>query len=453
MNEHLLDRELRDLFAAGPHAAPADMVNDSIATARLERQRRPRFARLDPRSWPPTRRSMADPSLRRSARFALVAVTVLVLAAAVIVIGSRLLDDRPVPAELVRAGRLESLITGPRATLLPDGRVLIWGQGPETIFDPLTGEISPANLGPFANPAVTALPDGRMFVVGPVGSNQGGPDAVGTFDPSTGRTTFIAELAPLFAEANTMLDDGRLLSTGGAVVSSGFELQSIVRLFDPVSGTITALDPLLQPRSMHSAIALEGGRVLIVGGGGIQGAVTDVEVYDVTRGASTSVGSIAPAREITAGPPIALADGRILIPVGFVDIEPCGETFLGRQATWIFDPRSDRLTPGPTLPHPVEQAVALQDGRFVIFGVRSFIAGGCESGARPELRPWLGVTDPATGVTLQTLDGMTGLRTLAIEVDVNYGAGVLLPDGRVALIADDFENNTNNAIDNLTVGR
>jgi hypothetical protein len=453
VNEQILDRELRDVYGQGPQTAPGGTVDRALLVARGVQQRRPRFARLDPRAWPPQRRSFADPQLRRSTRLVLVAGAALLLAAVVVIVGAQLLQQQPVRIELTRGGVLESRIDGPRAVALPDGRVLVYGQGPETIFDPATGSFGSASLGPIVDPEAFVHPSGRVLLVGSTDFDGVGPRTIGFFDPKTSATTVIAEVPDaLFAEALAVLDDGRLLMTGGAFdAGQGLAAQATVRVFDPATGASTELAPLAQPRNRHSMVVLEDDRILIVGGFGLADEALEVEIYDLGTGRSDTIGLISPVRALTAGSAIELADGRVLVPGGLLDRQFCGDSVLGAQATWIFDPASDALTPGPHLPHPVEQAVALRDGRFMVFGIHTAAPQGCASEER-SLQPWIGVVDPDTGLTLETLDPTTGIETLAIQVDVNYGAAVGLPDGRVALIGDDFLTYTNNAIDILSFG-
>jgi hypothetical protein len=60
--------------------------------------------------------------------------------------------------------------------------------------------------------------------------------------------------------------------------------------------------------------------------------------------------------------------------------------------------------------------------------------GGCGGNGGNVTDDWLGIYDPATGVTLTSLDPFTGVATLAANPDKPYFAATRLPDGRVALI-------------------
>src|SRR5438128_10427199 len=68
--------------------------------------------------------------------------------------------------------------------------------------------------------------------------------------------------APRSGAATVLLQDGRLLITGGA---SGAGILSSVEVFDP-SGNFSAAPPMNYARSKHTAIVLQDGRVLVAGG-------------------------------------------------------------------------------------------------------------------------------------------------------------------------------------------
>ena len=64
---------------------------------------------------------------------------------------------------------------------------------------------------------------------------------------------------------------------------------------------------------------------------------------------------------------VALADGRILVAGGTPSVE--GDAVV-LQSTEIYDPKSDRWTPGPDLLEPRQnaQGVLLEDGSVLILG-------------------------------------------------------------------------------------
>lgn len=461
MNEQALDLGLRALFALGPDAAPVAMVDRALAEASAIPQRRPRFPGLDPRAWPPRPRTLSDPAVRRSARLVLVLAISLLLVAGVVAAGARLLEARPPRVTLERAGTLQFTLLEPRALALQDGRILVHGQGTESIFDPSTGKSANVSFGPFDGPTAMALPDGRVLLLGSVDRPPASTRrlVVGILDAATGEVTIAGELPTYtFDPGLVVLADGRLLVSGGLDAADPASYFASVWAFDPVTGMTTMLAPLSQPRLDHSMVALDDGRVLIAGGAGpgaaaSAGDVLEVVIYDPATGESSVVGTINPGRSLTAGPAVRLGDGRVLIPGGAIPDPPCGVYRNYRQATFIFDPDDDKLVAGPELPHFVGNAVALDDGRVIVFGNRLVDPEGCRGGIDPYPDPWLGVVDPSHGVVYESTDPLTGAGTLALKIERPYEAGVRLPDGRVALIASESEDPGPNAVDILTIGR
>ena len=443
--------ESRLATALGRYADLAPVQLDAAALAREVASRRPAHSR-----------SSAHPEGRRVARLIVALVVVLLLATAVVVVGSRLLEQRPVPPSLVPAGSLKSTVHNPSAHALGDGRVLIIGSSGDQViaafFDPRTGEsreFAVTNFATGVGPALP-LPDGRIIVSGIVDSSASDPPTIGILDPATGAVALAGKmLANRFSEAQVVLADGRVLISGGLdVTGSTSAILASVEVFDPDTATFSPLAPLLQPRMRHSMLALGDGRVLVVGGSGVAGSdVLEVEVYDPVTGRSTIVGTIGPGRGLTAGPPVLLSDGRVLIPGGAIAGGGCGGVEGARQAMYVFDPTTNKVVPRRPLLHFVEGAVATIDRRVVVFGLSTAVPGGCDSGGEPLLYPWLGVYDPETGTTVETADPTTGIETLHVRIDHQYVAGATLPDGRIALIADDFNRPVDNPIDLFTLGR
>jgi hypothetical protein len=469
MNEHVLDRELRDLFAAGPQRAPATVVDAAIDRAVGTTQRRAGFIRLDRRAWPPMRRSASDPAIGRTMRLVALAALIALLGA-VIAIGARLLDSPPT-LTIAAGGTLDSVVVAPRAMLWPDGRVLVIGQGGTAVlYDPATGVATRQSFGPdFPDPSVDVLPDGRVLLQQ---RNDHGEATipVAWFDVATGQTTSAGSFeAPWWGMSILVLRDGRIVISGGVEADRGSIYHAEVAVFDPATGSTTSLAPLPNERCCHMALELEDGRILFVGPSyWADGEVTEtVEVYDLQSQTSKDAGGVGPVRGPWQMPPVELADGRVLIPgAGTVDF-PCGTpapTSEGpafpsgphtafRQPTFIFDPATDSVIDGPVLPHFYGAAniVPLEDGRSLVFGSYLAAPAGCASEDNAFSQPWLGVIDPGRNVVFESYDPMTGGRTLDVTPSREYGAGILLPDGRVMLIGEDNINRPENAIDIVTI--
>lgn len=160
------------------------------------------------------------------------------------------------------------------AALLPDGRVLITGGDTEDtmnlggthaeIYDPATGTFSPTGsmLEPRRSHTATSLDDGRVLIVGSDMTRS-----AEVFDPGSGTFLPVGSTTGYhgFGATATKLLDGRVLIVGGRDLN--FDPTAIVELFDPASDTFTALTPLRESRSQHTAVlAGDDGTVLICGG-------------------------------------------------------------------------------------------------------------------------------------------------------------------------------------------
>jgi hypothetical protein len=134
----------------------------------------------------------------------------------------------PIVAMWRSVGDMTSVRQKHAATLLLDGRVLITGGAPDghwhplrtaEIFDPHTNKftaVADMELPRFKLPGATAsLKNGEVLVAG-------GAAEVEIFDSATGRFSRAGSVAePHFFAAATLLDDGRVLITGGYGLPNG----------------------------------------------------------------------------------------------------------------------------------------------------------------------------------------------------------------------------------------
>ena len=91
-----------------------------------------------------------------------------------------------------------------------------------------------------------------------------------------------------FAATATLLTDGTVLVVGGmgskpdvAGRTTSYSLDS-AELYDPSTGTWTTTASIATARADSTATLLADGRVLVVGGGVLEGAVTSPELGAVT---------------------------------------------------------------------------------------------------------------------------------------------------------------------------
>ncbi len=216
----------------------------------------------------------------------------------VLVAGGVISNNRVLPlAELydprtgswTATGRMRGAFAPDTATLLLDGTVLAVGRMDDgrglasaELYDPRTGTwtVTGSLSGPQAGRA-TLLPDGKVLVAGGdsevlvVQPNIGGPapDALTlasaeVYDPGTRSWTVIGSMTEARAGYTaTLLLDGTVLVAGGhRNDSDGTTLLSSAELYDPTTGSWKLTAGMLAVREGHTATLLPNGTVLVTGG-------------------------------------------------------------------------------------------------------------------------------------------------------------------------------------------
>lgn len=338
---------------------------------------------------------------------------------------------RPVPAADLRlVTPTPTGLAGASVTLVPDGRILVYGGGYGTIWNPVARKWEPVASDPVRySHTATLTADGRVLLLGGVavedarygqqaalssnttwvvGANrwESGP---GLLEPRVGHTATALPgnlvlvvggsvsmdhgkpVLPMLASAElvgdrstrragslhdaraghsaSLLADGRVLVAGG-IGSDGEPLRS-VELFDPATGAWTSGPPLAWPRSAHAATVLADGSVLVSGGldaGGRPLRSTELWLPGAARWVDG--GDLAQARarhEATR-----LADGSVLVSGG-----------LGAQERPVLAlERRDAASGRWQLAgHAFRQlrehhAIALANGTVLLFGTDSYSADG-----------------------------------------------------------------------------
>lgn len=210
------------------------------------------------------------------------------------------------------------------ATLLPDGRVLVAGGGgggsvtcdgcaPRSsaeLYDPASGTwTAAANMTrPRSGPTATLLPDGKVLVAGgDPPTDQPGPhglDSAELYDPVTGSWTATGSMATTaMVSSATLLPDGKVLVLGLTPSSA-----PSAELYDPISGTWTVTGKMVADPGGATATLLRDGKVLVVVSG------TSAELYDPGSGSWTATASMTTPRAGRTA--TLLQDGRVLVAGG-----------------------------------------------------------------------------------------------------------------------------------------
>lgn len=261
----------------------------------------------------------------------------------------------PTTAAFGGTGAMTIPRTGHTSTLLADGRVLVaggtdadnHGLASAELYDPTTGTFKPTGSMATARTFHTAtlLADGRVLITGgePAAWSSSGPFTASAeiYDPHTGKFTATGSMTVgRELHAATLLDDGRVLITGGVTNGSPAASLASAELYDPTTAKFKPTGSMTSARAYQTATLLDDGRVLVAGGLEDGRAYADnpqflasAELYDPATGVFSASGSMVDPR-VAHGANL-LADGRVLITAGAVD---SGVTTLASAE--IFDPRT-----------------------------------------------------------------------------------------------------------------
>jgi len=283
---------------------------------------------------------------------------------------------------------------------------------------------------PRANAAAIRLRDGRVLICGGTATGEVGGvlSSAELYDPAARTFTPTGAMTvPRAGQTITMLQDGRVLLTGG-VQNAGFRSQlASAEIYDPASGTFSATGSMSRPREGHTATTLRDGRVLIVGGSsnGIQ-TLGSAEIYDPSSGVFSGTGHLNQPR--VAHVAALLGTGNVLIAGGGRGGMPGG--YISYDTAEMYNPatrsfsavrshmKSDRVGAA---------AVRLSDGRVLIVGGKS---GRVVTSRNPNLGSLTPlrtaeVYDPESGTFIRTGD-MSAPHYLATATMLDNGDALVV---------------------------
>jgi hypothetical protein len=272
------------------------------------------------------------------------------------------------------------------ATLLSTGKVLLAGGFGDAfdclgagagnvaeLYDPVAGSFSQTGnmVASRGGQTATLLMNGKVLIAGGADQDPTGTGSTSAelYDPSTGVFTQTGSMAVgRFRHTATLLENGKVLITGGILLSSS-NPTSTAEIYDPATGSFTVTGSLTAAREEHTATLLNDGRVLIVGGessasgnSNLQPTAT-AEVFDPSTGLFSTTGTMIAARNLHTA---------TLLPKGTVLIAGGGDD---NSTAEVYDPASGSfsITGGMEIGRSGHSATLLPNGSVLVVGGGEFV--------------------------------------------------------------------------------
>jgi hypothetical protein len=273
------------------------------------------------------------------------------------------------------------------ATLLKNGTVLITGGLDQNgasldtaeLYDPSSGTFTSTRGNMATSRAyhtATLLIDGTVLLTGGIGASSGtvtaelfNPAAGGSFTPTNGNM-----LTARTYHTATLLDHGSALTNGKVLIAGG--AQAFPELFDPSSGNFISTGGQEFAVTHHSATLLNDGRVLLTGGGGYSsnpnsGASTTAEIFDPNTGIITATGGMTAKRANHKA--VLLTDDTVLATGGYYTFAYTSHgtiIFAYLLTAETYDPASrvSSATGSMTGPRAYHTITILKDGTVLVTG-------------------------------------------------------------------------------------
>jgi hypothetical protein len=258
------------------------------------------------------------------------------------------------------------------ATLMSNGKVLFTGADAIAtsagLYDPDSGKFRSIGGTKELQRSIstaTALPNGKVLIVGGSSCATAKGCALASaelYDPATETFAFTGTMNTVrYGHTATMLSNGKVLVTGGIGENGYLTNLSSAELYDPVTGRFTSTGAMSTSRSWHTATLLPSGRVLIAGGFGGADFPAVAELYDPATGKFTKTGSLSgPRMSHTA---TLLLDGKVLIAGG-----------IGQRSHFataeLYDPATGKFTATGSMAtsRTDHTATLLPNGKVLIAG-------------------------------------------------------------------------------------
>src|SRR5215469_5872915 len=182
------------------------------------------------------------------------------------------------------------------------------------------------------------------------------------YDPTKGTWSSARSLSvPRFGHTATLLPSGKVLVTGGCTSNNCSSDTATSELYDPTTNTWSATGNLNTARRYHTAVLLQAGKVLVVGGTN-GSALSSCELYSPSTGEWSNAASTTTFRYLNGT--TLLSDGKVLVTGGVNGRYPM-------TSAEIYDPAHNTWTTTGSMKTPgryAHSATLLGDGTVMAAG-------------------------------------------------------------------------------------
>ncbi|MFA6029572.1 MAG: kelch repeat-containing protein [Elusimicrobiota bacterium] len=255
--------------------------------------------------------------------------------------------------------------------------------------------------------SVVKLPNGQVLVCGGTGPDGASISSCELYNLLTGSWTITGAMSiPRASFALTVLPNGNVLATGGNNIQNfTSSYLASAEIYSPATGLWAPAPAMAESRSLHAAILMSDGRVLVTGGVASNGADVFYRGSEVYTPVTDSWSSVAPMPSLRSHHTINhLLDGRILVVGGWMQGGDAGGAI-------VYSPTNDQWAPTGTMqsPRAMHTATLLSNGKVLVAGGDYGVYQGlCE------------IFDPATNLWTAT-NSLAGSRTSHAAVALTSG--------------------------------